>query len=135
MMTSTATRRIAVAAYLLLLGLIMAWRIAWAPPPEQFIALLLLVHGAPLLVPLRGLLHGRRYTYRWAGMLILAYFAHGIATLGAAVGIERWLGGAEAGLALVFFIAAIAYVRKTPPPAVAPVNSRSAAGRPPAPGE
>src|SRR3954471_20637900 len=31
-----------------------------------------------LLFPLRGILHGRRYTYQWSSMLILTYFAEGI---------------------------------------------------------
>lgn len=122
MMTATTVRHIAIGAHLLLLALIMAWRIAWAPPPPQLIALVLLVHGAPLLMPLRGLLHGKRYTFRWAGMLILAYFTHGVATFGAATTLERWLGGAEAALALIFFVATIGYLRKTQPSAQLSAN-------------
>jgi NAD(P)H dehydrogenase (quinone) len=32
----------------------------------------------PLLLPLFGILNGRRYTYQWASMLILLYFTEGI---------------------------------------------------------
>lgn len=34
--------------------------------------------GAPLLLPLRGLLRDRLYTYKWTGFLTLFYFVIGV---------------------------------------------------------
>jgi len=61
-----------------LLGLIVAWN-AWIAPSQIFpVALVLLIQGMPLLLPLHGLLHGRPYTHAWTAFLSLAYFAFGI---------------------------------------------------------
>ena len=64
--------------YLGTLALLLAWYGWLAPathiPKSMTLALLLL----PLLFPLRGLLHGRRYTFSWSCFLALLYFIHGV---------------------------------------------------------
>ena len=55
---------------------------------------LLVLKVLPLLIPLTGILRGRVYTYQWASMLILAYFAEGIVR-------ARTDGGTSGQLALV----------------------------------
>ena len=52
---------------------------SWLAPATLFpAALVLLVLVVPLLFPLRGLLHGRRYTFAWSCFLALLYFTHGV---------------------------------------------------------
>ena len=34
--------------------------------------------GLPLLIPIRGLIMDRRYTYKWVGFLTLLYFSIGV---------------------------------------------------------
>lgn len=111
-MTAQRLQRLAAACYLSLFALAMAWRIVLAPPSPEMVAIKLLVHAGPLLFALRGVLHGRRYTFRWSGMLILAYFIHGAASM-ADGGIVSWLGAIEMALSLGFFAATIGYLRKT----------------------
>lgn len=41
----------------------------------------ILVLSLPLLLPLQGLLSGRRYTYKWVGFLTLFYVCVGISEL------------------------------------------------------
>ncbi|MCB1878161.1 MAG: DUF2069 domain-containing protein [Chromatiales bacterium] len=71
-------RAATLAGYFGLLVLLLAWH-AWLAPSALFPrALMLLVFVVPLLLPLRGLLHGRRYTHQWAPFLALPYLIVGI---------------------------------------------------------
>lgn len=97
-----------------LIGLIflcLAWELRLAPVQAggSWLALKCL----PLLLPLRGILHGRRYTFQWASMLILLYLTEGLVRATSEGGLSQLLAGTEALLALSFFGAAIAYVRRT----------------------
>jgi uncharacterized membrane protein len=65
----------------------------------------------PLLLPLRGVLHGRRHAFQWSSMLILAYFTEGVVRAWSEQGLSAWLAGAEVVLSLVFFTAAVSYAR------------------------
>jgi len=96
--------------YLGTFALLMAWYSVLAPSPHFPVSLVLLVLGTPLLFPLRGLLHGRNYTYSWSAFLALAYFVHGV--LEATHAPEtRWLGVAEVILTAIWFGGAIMFVR------------------------
>ncbi|MEF8712467.1 MAG: DUF2069 domain-containing protein [Accumulibacter sp.] len=94
-----------------LIFLCLAWELRLAPvqPGGSWLALKCL----PLLAPLFGILHGRRYTYQWASMLILLYFTEGIVRATTEQGIGQWLAIAETILALIFFGASVAFARLT----------------------
>ena len=70
-----ALRLIAGAALVALAALCLAWELWLAPlrPGGSLVAL----KALPLALPLAGVLAGRRYTYQWSSLLILAYFAEG----------------------------------------------------------
>lgn len=68
----------------------------------------------PLLAALFGVLHGRRYTYQWASMMILLYFIEGILRMSDPPP-TGFLALAEVGLSVMFFIAAVLYARQTAP--------------------
>jgi len=59
-----------------LIGLCVAWELWLAPLKPNGSMLVLKV--LPLLLPLFGILRGKRYTYQWASMLILLYFTEGV---------------------------------------------------------
>ena len=92
-----------------LIFLCLAWELRLAPiqPGGSWLVLKCI----PLLAPLFGILHGRRYTYQWASMLILLYFTEGVVRATSEAGTSQWLAIGEIGLSLVFFCSAIAYVR------------------------
>lgn len=94
-----------------LIFLCLAWELRLEPvqPGGSWLALKCL----PLLAPLFGILHGRRYTYQWASMLILLYFTEGIVRATTEQGIGQWLAIAETILALIFFGASVAFARLT----------------------
>src|SRR6476661_3243774 len=82
-------RGAASAALLALIALCLAWELWLAPlrPGGSLVAL----KALPLALPLPGILSGRRYTYQWASLLILAYFAEGATRAWAESGIARTL--------------------------------------------
>lgn len=100
----------ALACYLGLIGLLLVWLLWLAPPPPALRTPALLVLVLPLLLGLRGVLHRRRYTLQWTGMLSLAYFVHGVLA-GTGPAPERWLGAVETSLALGYFGCALLYLR------------------------
>ena len=103
------------AGYLGTLVLLMAWYAWLAPSPHFPVSLVLLVLVLPLLLPLRGLLHARRYTFAWSCFLALLYFTHGVMEAYSSVSM-RYLGLLEVGLTTTWFLAAIAFVRMTKKP-------------------
>lgn len=117
-MGANAWRRVAVAAYVGLIVLTLAWEGWLAPAPQAPPGLWLTLKSIPLLFPLFGLLHGKRYTFAWASMLVLAYFAEGIAL--AVARRTAWTLNSpapyallEALLSLIFFVAAILFIRRS----------------------
>jgi len=94
---------------LIFLGL--AWELRLAPLHAGGSALAFKV--APLLLPLFGILHGRRYTYKWASLLILLYFAEGLVRATTEPPPARWLATAEIALSIAFFSAVVVFLRRT----------------------
>ena len=94
-----------------LLVLCLAWEMWLAPlrPGGSFMAL----KALPLILPLPGILQGRRYTYQWSSMLVLAYFAEGGVRAWSEPGASQLLAGAEIALSVTYFAAAVAYARLT----------------------
>ena len=74
---------------------------------------LLILKTLPLLLPLFGILKGKRYTYQWASMFILLYFTEGVVRAWADKGISAKLAMIEVVLTLLFFICAIYYAKLT----------------------
>lgn len=89
--------------------LALAWELWLAPlrPGGSWLAL----KALPLMLPLAGIARGNVYTHRWATMLVLAYFAEGIVRAYSDPPPVSTLAIVELALSLMFFIAAIAYVR------------------------
>ncbi len=67
----------------------------------------------PLALALSGILKGRRYTYQWSSMLILAYLAEGLTRAWAERGASQLLASGEVVLSAAFFAAAVSYARLT----------------------
>ena len=94
-----------------LLLLCVAWELWLAPlrPGGSLLAL----KALPLALPIPGVFSGKRYTYQWSSMLILAYFAEGVTRAWAETGLSQRLAWGEVVLSLVFFAAAVSYARWT----------------------
>ncbi len=94
-----------------LILLCLAWESILAPFKPN--GSLLILKTLPLLLPLFGILHGKRYTYQWASMFILLYFTEGAVRAWSDVGLSAQLAIAEIVLSLSFFICAIYFARYT----------------------
>jgi uncharacterized membrane protein len=106
-----ALRLVASASLLLLIALCLAWELWLAPlrPGGTLMAL----KAMPLLLAFRGIAEGRRYTYQWSSMLVLAYFAEGVTRAWSERGASQALAAAEVVLSVAFFAAAVGYARLT----------------------
>ncbi len=98
-------------ALVALIFLCLAWELWLAPLRAGGSSLAFKV--LPLLFPLFGVLRGKRYTYQWSSMLILAYFTEGVVRAWSERGTSRTLALAEIVLSVVFFTSAIFYARCT----------------------
>ena len=97
-----------------LVGLIMlalAWETVLAPLKPG--GSLLMLKAVPLLLPLFGVLRGKRYTYPWSCMFILLYFIEGVVRAWSDSGLSAQLAAVEVILSLLFFTCAIFYARLT----------------------
>lgn len=112
-MSLKTLQAIASASLIALIFLSVAWELWLAPirPGGSWLVL----KALPLLLPLMGILKGRRYTYQWAPMLVLAYFSEGVVRAWSETGLSAWLAGAEVVLSVVFFFAAIYYAKLSAP--------------------
>lgn len=101
---------ITLTAYLGIMTLIPAWY-GWLAPAQLISpTAMILMLALPMFTALRGLLHGRVYTFTWSLFLALLYFSHGV--------IEAWtneparmLAVIEILLSLCWLGAGIMYVR------------------------
>jgi len=98
---------------LIFLGL--AWELWLAPlrPGGSLVAL----KALPLALPLAGIWGGKRYTYQWSSLLILAYLAEGVTRAWSETGASQELAALELVLSVVFFAAVVGYARLTRSPA------------------
>ena len=116
-MTLGRIRGLALIAYGLLMAVIAAWELVFAPahtvPPVFWFGL----KELPLLAALPGLWAGRLHTFEWSGMLIILYFVDGVMNM-TTKRHESWTLHAplsyatiETVLAVLFFTLALIYLR------------------------
>ena len=102
------------ASLIALIFLCLAWESILAPLKPS--GSLLILKAVPLLLPLFGILKGRRYTYQWSSMFILLYFTEGAVRAWSDTGVSAKLAMIEVVLSLIFFICAIFYAKLTRQP-------------------
>jgi uncharacterized membrane protein len=101
------------ASLIALIFLCLGWEL-WLAPVRPGGSVLVL-KTLPLLLPLFGILHGRRYTFQWSSMLILGYFTEGVVRAWSDQGLSEMLAMSEVILSLVFFFSAMLYARLSAP--------------------
>ena len=98
---------------ILLIVLCLAWEGFLAPLKPHGSNLIL--KAVPLLLPLFGVLKGRRYTYQWSSMFILIYFTEGAVRAWSDQDLSAQLALMEVLLSLIYFGCAIFYAKLTRP--------------------
>ncbi len=99
-----------IASLIGLIFLALSWELWLAPlrPGGSWLVL----KALPLLLPLFGILQGRRYTYQWAPVLVLAYAAEGLVRGWTESGPASLLAWGEVALGTLFVLSAAGYARK-----------------------
>jgi len=105
--------RLASASLVSLLFLCLAWELWLAPlrPGGSMLVLKVL----PLLLPLFGILRGKRYTHQWTSMLALAYVTEGLVRAISDQGTSQALAIVEAILAGALFAGCLGHARASAP--------------------
>ena len=106
-------RLVASVSLIALIALCLAWELWLAPlrPGGSWLAL----KALPLLLPLFGILHGRRYAYQGSSLLIQLYLLEGLTRATSDHGLMQVLAVIEVVLSVAFFVAALTYARLTAP--------------------
>ena len=113
----------AVLSCLALIFLSLAWE-RWLAPIRPGGSWLML-KAVPLLLPLPGLLKGKRYVYQWSSLLILAYLCEGLVRATSDTGLSQALAVLETSLATVYFVSVLAFCRVSRPSLTNPELKRS----------
>jgi uncharacterized membrane protein len=94
-----------------LILLLTAWELVLAPlrPGGSWLVLKVV----PLMAPLFGVLHARRYTFQWSTLLIWLYFTEGVVRAWSDPRPASLYAGAEIALSLAYFACAVSFVRLT----------------------
>jgi len=103
---------LAIAGFFCLFTLLMLWHTVLSPPVKFPVALVLIITVLPLLLPLRGLLHGKKRSCAWAAYISMLYFMHGsIEAFANPDSLEKLLASLEIIFSLFLFIGSMFYVR------------------------
>lgn len=102
--------------YFGLLVLIINWFTWLAPTVQVPRALVLAALAIPLLFPLRGILHAKRYTHQWVGFLSMLYFIIGVDVWYNRIELESLLGALMVLFSLLLLVGSSMYARYTPTP-------------------
>jgi uncharacterized membrane protein len=74
-------QKIALLGYIGLLILMPVWLI-WLEPTEGYsIGFVFILYILPLLLPLKGIIQDKTFTYAWANFVVIIYFLHGFTLL------------------------------------------------------
>jgi uncharacterized membrane protein len=110
----TSATRYQISASVCLIALIflcLAWE-GWLAPLKPGGSWMVL-KGAFLLVPLFGILRGKRYTYKWLSLFIQFYLMEGLLRATSDHGLIQQLAMGETLLAALLFVLTILFVRAT----------------------
>jgi uncharacterized membrane protein len=102
---------LASASLIALIALCLAWE-GWLAPLRPGGSWMIL-KGALLLLPLFGILRGKRYTFKWLSLLIQFYLLEGLLRATSDHGLSRVLAIGETLLSVVLFAAIVLYLRAT----------------------
>ena len=108
-MTPKTSLYLTLSGYFALLLLLIIWHGFMYPAAKQPWLILVFII-TPLLLPLRGLLKEKPYTYAWASFVIMLYFMHGVVEVWANEE-QRIYAVLEVYLSIQVYIGAIYYAR------------------------
>jgi uncharacterized membrane protein len=107
---STFFRRLTLSSYLLLIVWILVWHFALTIDKTTSSLFTLLFWVMPILLPAKGLIAGKPYTYAWTNFIVMYYLLHGLTAVYAVDG-ERIYALVEIILCTALFTGCSFYAR------------------------
>ena len=74
-------QRLALFVYAGLLILMPLWMFVFSPRENLSNGFVFMMYILPLLLPLKGIIEDKTYTYAWANFIVMIYFIHGFTLL------------------------------------------------------
>lgn len=103
-------KRLALSSYFLLIGWLLIWHFLLTIDKNTSSTFTLLFWILPILLPIKGLLQGKPYTYAWTNFIVMYYLLHGLTAVYAVAG-ERLYAGIEILLCCGLFTGCSFYAR------------------------
>lgn len=107
---STFFRRLTLTSYLLLIVWVVVWHFVLTIDKPTSALFTILFWIVPILLPAKGLIEGKPYTYAWTNFIVMYYLLHGLTAVYAVDG-ERLYALIEIILSSVLFIGCSFYAR------------------------
>ena len=77
-LTTLFYKRLALSCYFLLIVWLLIWHFLLTPDKTTSTVFTLLFWIMPILLPLKGLVQGKPYTYAWTNFVVMYYLLHGL---------------------------------------------------------
>jgi len=107
---STFFRRLTLTSYLLLIIWLVVWHFVLTIDKTTSTLFTLLFWVLPILLPVKGLIEGKPYTYAWTNFIVMYYLLHGLTAVYAVEG-ERLYALVEIILCTLLFTGCSYYAR------------------------
>lgn len=107
---STFFRRLTLTSYLLLIVWLVVWHFILTIDKTTSTLFTLLFWLLPILLPAKGLIEGKPYTYAWTNFIVMYYLLHGLTAVYAVEG-ERLYALIEIILCTLLFTGCSFYAR------------------------
>jgi len=85
-LTTLFYQRLALCSYFLLIAWLLIWHFLLTPDKPTSTVFTLLFWILPILLPLKGLLQSKPYTYAWTNFIVMYYLLHGLTAIYAVEG-------------------------------------------------
>jgi uncharacterized membrane protein len=103
-------RRLTLSSYFSLIAWLVIWHFFLTPDKVTSTLFTVLLWIIPILLPMKGLLQGKPYTYAWTNFIVMYYLLHGLTSIYAVEG-ERLYALIEILLCCALFTGGSFYAR------------------------
>ncbi|MBE0367482.1 DUF2069 domain-containing protein [Pseudoalteromonas sp. MMG013] len=103
-------QRLALTGYIGLLLLMPIWMFVLVPKENYSTGFIFTIYILPLLLPLKGIIQDKPYTYAWANFIVMIYFMHSLTMIWIAPE-QRIIALLELLLATAMFVGCTYYAR------------------------
>jgi uncharacterized membrane protein len=104
-------KKLALGSYFSLILWLVVWHFLLTIDRNTSVLFNVIMWIVPILLPLKGLVQGKPYTYAWTNFIVMFYLLHGLTSIYAVEG-ERWYAFIEILLCCGLFTGCSFYARQ-----------------------